>query len=357
MAAAITAAVIGGGLGIAGAMMSADAQGDAADAAANSQRENNAQNYRMFLESRGKGGSAVMPLYMTNSDGSLFEASLGRDLVSGYNQSAPASIASFRRAGMPFADAQNRSTKMVGDIFNGGITDKLLTNAKPVQKARVTTARQSSLDALNKTLDSIDAVQAGKGFSGDSYAANKMRFDARKGVGDAMGAINLQNLSEDRQIRDYGDVQLPLENLSLPWTSARQAMEYANLPQTLYSNAVQQRLAPLSFLRIGGSQPFQYQPIPTAPPIASDGQLMAQGLSGMAGMVSNYAQQRQQEQMWQRLFSNGGSSYTGPSGTPTFMQNPGYQPSGWASFNSAAAPAPTSYFPTPTWDALSVPSA
>lgn len=346
MSAAIVAgAVIAGGLGVAGSMMASDAQGDAAESAANSQRESNDANYRMFLESRGQGGSAVMPLYMRNADGSLFEKSLSDDMISAYNRSA-IPLSRFQQAGARFRGAQTKAGNFANDIFDGGITNRLLTNAQPVQKAKVTFRKQSALDALHKTLNGIDAVQAGKGYAGDSYASNKMRFDANKGMSDELAGVNLENLQESRQIHDYGDVQLPMQNLSLPLAMMKQESDFEFLPQRQYIDALQQRMSPLSFLKIGGSQPFQYQPIPTAPPIASDGQLLAQGLGGVGNMVSNYAQQRQQEQMWQRLLGGGGGytpTYTPPAALPSWSASA--LPSASMSMTpTVSAPASSSFY-------------
>src|SRR5882672_8866366 len=74
--------------GTVGAILGANAQNAATSSARKSQKQTNAQNLQMFNESRGSTGSAVLPLYLKNPDGSLFESSLGKDLISGYNDTS-----------------------------------------------------------------------------------------------------------------------------------------------------------------------------------------------------------------------------------------------------------------------------
>jgi hypothetical protein len=274
-------ALVGAGATMYSSSQSAKAQNAAADKAAQSQKDANATNLQMYEESRGSTGSAVLPTYLTNGPngtGGLFEASLGNDLVSAYNGSN-VPLSTFQGTAATYAPAMAKAGQFTNDIFSGGITSKLLSEAQPVQQAR----SSSAMDALNKTLASIDAAQAGKGFSGDSYGNRMLQFQGRQ----AQGNANVANLAENQQIQNYGNVTLPSQNLNLPSTMANQAGEFAFMPQNQYLQSMQSRMQPLGFLKIGSGNPPTSQPLPTAGAGAYMGG--ANGVAGAAGALSTGA--------------------------------------------------------------------
>ena len=312
------AALLGAGASIASSSMQADATQSAADTAAASQMNANQLNYKQFQESRGSNGSAVMPLYLKNPDGSLFEKSMGNDLVSGYNNSA-VPLSSFQKATDSLQPAMARATRTTNDIFNGGITKSLLDNTAPVRAQRTSLARSTSLDALNKTLADINATQAGHGFGGDSYASRMAGFGAQKAAGDAIGSASLQNKQDVADMTNYGDISLPIQNLQTPGAVGTEANNFAFMPQANWLNSLNQRMQPLSMVRIGTGQPFQYQPLPTAGPGAYMGG--ANGVSGAVGSLSNgvssYMNYKNQQDLL-AAFNNGGGGYNPAIGTVPF---------------------------------------
>ena len=308
------------GLGVAGAVISSDSssssQKNSSELAAYSQKKANDQNYKMFEESRGKTGSAVLPLYL---GGGLFESSLGNDLISAYNGSN-VPLSTFQDAVSGFAPAEAKAKQFTNDIFNGGVTSKLLAEAQPVEQARTS----SAMDALSKTLASIDAAQAGKGFSGDSYGNRMLQFRGREAVGNA----NVANLAENQQIENYGNVTLPMNNLNLPGDMANKASQFAFLPQNDYLQSLQSRIQPLNFLKIGTGNPPPVQPLPTPPPTAFAPSALGAAFSGAGQVVGaglNYYMNR--------------PSSTAPAGT-----NYGYNGSG-AGGNSYMPGIDTTFLP------------
>lgn len=264
----ITAASIAGVAGIAGALISSDSSSNAAQQQANaqltsaqlaakSQSDTNAQNLSEFQQARGSEGSAIFPTYMTG-----LEKELGTNLQSDYNNSA-VPLSSFQKADAGLIPAEAGAVKTTNDIFNGGITNQMLASAQPVEQAQLATAKSSSLDALSKTLDQIDAQQASHGFGGDSYANRLASFQGYKAQGDAVGAANLSNLQTNQDIKNYGNITLPMNNLTTPYNMAQQAGQMAFLPQSQYLNSVGQRMNNLNMMRLGYTQPFQATPLPT----------------------------------------------------------------------------------------------
>jgi hypothetical protein len=330
---------VGGGLalsgglaaagGIASSIMSANAQEDAANTAAQSQKNANQLNYQMYQESRGSKGSAVLPTYLQNPDGSLFEGKLGSDLVGDYNNTN-VPLSSFQGAAASTDQGQQGATRLTNDIFNGGVTSEMLNNAAPGQATRVATARSSSLDALHKTLDQIDASQAQRGYGGDSYANRLLSFQSGKAGGDAVGAATLTNQQETAGIQNYGNITLPSQNMTLPFSMSQANAQQTFMPSDQYLASVGQRMQPFNMLKIGYTGPFQYQPLPTPGAGAYSGMAGAMSAlggsaSGAGGQAMQLYQQQQNQQMIQQ--------YLNQQQQNNFLTSPG----GQAQSNGAAS--------------------
>lgn len=280
--------------GTIGAILGSNAQRQAADTAADaakaSQAATNAQNQSLFNQAHGSTGSAVFPQYLTGEGGAgLFEPELGQDLVKSY-AAANVPLSTFQSATDKTAGARNQALDFTNSIFNGGVTNKMLTNVAPVQTQRLATARSSSLDALHKTLDQIDASQANRGYVGDSYGNRLLSFQAGKEAGNSIGAAQLQNKQETADIQNYGDVTLPLQNINLPYQMNQQQASAAFLPQDEYLASLGQRMQPFNMLKLGYTGPFQYQPLPTRGPAAfNSGATALSAFGGGAGQLGGAA--------------------------------------------------------------------
>jgi len=297
------AAVAAGATAYAG-YASSQAQKHAADMAAKSQGDANKLNYQMFQEAHGSEGSAVLPTYLKDANGNPFEGGqLGSDLVSAYNQTA-LPLSTFQGASAKTAQSEQAATGLTNDIFNGGVTNRLLKNAAPVQEARLATAKSSSLDALQKTLDQIDSQQASRGYVGDSYGNRLLKFQGANGAGNAVGAANQQNLQQNADIRNYGDITMPMQNLKLPYEMAQQNGQTAMMPGDQYLQSLGQRMQPFNAVKIGYTGPFQYQPLPTPGPGAyMGGANMASALGGAGGqMAGAYMQRSNQQQLMKQQY-------------------------------------------------------
>lgn len=320
---AVVAGLVVGGLAAAGAeaygaSASANAQQQAAQSAANSQNQANKLNYQMYEEAHGSTGHAVLPIYMGD-----FEKNLGTDLTNAYDQ-ASVPLTTFQAATGKLAPAEQGAVDTTNNIFNGGLTRTMLANNAPVQAQRlvqannqVALARSSSLDALHKTLNAIDAQQAARGYVGDSYANRLLQFQAGKTGGDAVAtamgnvdAAQLQNMQDVANINNYGNVTLPLNNLNTPYTQAQQSGNFSFLPQDEWLQSIGQRMQPLNMLKIGYTGPFQYQPLPTPGAGAYSGSAnVASSLGGSLGGASNaalsyYLQNQQQQNLLNTLQTN-----------------------------------------------------
>lgn len=320
--------LVGDAAGVSAGDKAAQAQAGANKTNANNVKNTNALNYKMFQESRGSTGNAVLPLYMQTADGKPFEGKLSQDLMGLYSKSQ-VPFADYKAAAARTSPMEAGAESTANGIFNGGVQSQMQKNFAPVAGGRVAFTRQSAMDSLSKTLSQIDAAQAARGFTGDSLGNRMVKFGANKQAGDAMAGVNIQNLNDTRSIEDQA-LQLRLANLSLPTTMASQATNLLSMPTTAATSNANQSMLPLNFVRLGGGQPYVNQNMPMVGAIPGAGQLAMEGIGQAAGQASNsYFQNKlntymkgllnpnqpaasadQQSQAYQNL--NGGSSVLPP---------------------------------------------
>jgi len=304
--------------GTVGAILGSDAQNKATASARKSAKEANATNLRMFQESRGSTGSAVLPLYLQSKNGGLFENQLGQDLVDSYDamhQDPNEALANYRGITNRLQPAEAGAIDTANSIFNGGVEKQLEDNFQPVAKARVATTRQGAIDALNKTLDQIDATRATQGFSGDSLANQLLKFKAQRQAGTDIGNATVQNLQDERDIKDNA-LNLKLSNLNLPGQMAQNDANFMNLPDDAYLDNLMKQQQPLQFLRIGTAQAPLVQPLNySATPSAA--QLALQGVSAAGNSALNYWLQNRQAQNYTNAAKSIGGTASGAGATTT----------------------------------------
>lgn len=266
-------------------------------------------NYQHWQESRGSQGSAILPLYAK-----ALEGKISGDMTDMWN--APrTSVADYRSEMGKTAGARDSARSAVGDIFNGNWQSKMMADFAPVKAARTSLTRQSAMDALSKTLGEIGNAQSAKGYEGDSMANRMLSFQANRGMGDALASANFQNLMEERGIKDQA-INNQITYANLPFQMATNDISAMRLPEDTYMDQFSRRLAPLSFLKIGGTQPYAVQPytqnsMPTVTPVAGQDQVMWQGLSNMAGGLQSIGNQSNQQAGWQQAMGLPVSSWNG----------------------------------------------
>lgn len=342
--------------GTVGAVLSSDAQNNATKTNAANVVNTNAQNYNMFLQSRGSNGNAVLPTYMKGPNGGSFEQRMGNNLSNAWMQQFQlpgTAMADYRNVMAPYQPMMDGARTAAAGIFDGDYTKQRLQNFAPVAAGNVSFSRQAAMDALNKSLANIEGSQAQQGFAGGGSGTNRLKFQAQQQAANTVAGARLSNLSTEQGIRDAG-LNLQLANLSLPNQMAESALHTYTLPQTTYNNQLQAAEAPLNFLRLGVGQPFNYQQMPYVYPNASAGQLAAMGASQGGNALLNYYLKNQQASNANAAAgaaagnaangmpasaSDGAYSYN-PNG---YIYNPGQAGAGAAGdssyFNSSAADA------------------
>lgn len=296
----VATAMIAGTAIAAGGSMFAASQASSAQKEANQQNaqnmaNTNALNYQMFQESRGKEGSAFLPLYLVRPDGTTMEQYLANNAMAIYDASyAPPEeqLERYREMISRFQPMQQAAEGTAMGIYDGTIERQELENFAPVAEARregVQARRAAGLEGLQETLNEIKTIQAGKGFSGDSFASRLVDANVRRRV--ASDAATDQALVNERNAADVfgirsNAINRRVANLDLPYQIARRNIEFSTLPQDALADAEARRRNMFDWFRIGTGQ-FQYQPLPMVQPVPSTGQIIGEGLSQIGSTIAN----------------------------------------------------------------------
>ena len=295
--AVIAAGVVAAGASAYGASEQASSQNKANKRNERNMRDTNALNYRMFREGRGAGGSALLPLY-ARRDGKPFERELFADALGIYDATGALSpeerFDQYMELTSQLDPAQAASMGAVNDLFSGALEEKAVANVNPVAQARTQSAearKNAALESLNQTVNEIKAINARKGFSGDSYGQRLLEFEARRrGNTEASLALadaNLANRSEEAGIRNAA-IMMRLNNLGLPMSAKRQAIANFDLPADATREAHERRQSVFSGLRIAPGS-FRYAPLPMVQPVASTAGIAADGIADTANLFGGYA--------------------------------------------------------------------
>ena len=295
--AAIAVGAVVVGAGAYSASQASAANKNAQTANMNQAAATNAYNLMMNQQNRGSTGFTTMPLYATTAGGSPFEPQLFGDTRSVYDATGTLSPQSqldqYGNIIGITAGAQAGAGATVNDIYNGGLLQQDLSNLAPVQASRLTavaTQKQGTLEALQGTLNNIKAIQAGKGYGGDSFGSNLLSFAARQGANttasNALSAAQEANAADTNRIQ-ANDINRRLANLSVPYQMAQQNINTANLPNNTLLNQMalrQQLFGQNSGFRIPLNN-YQIGPAPQATPVAGNGQIIGQAVGSLGQMA------------------------------------------------------------------------
>ena len=285
--------------GVAGSVMSAEAQRKASSQAAESQRDTNNLNYKMWLEGRGSQGNAFLPLYFQSPDGTPFEGDvLAKDAMDAYYAGRVdpyARYADYQQTIDPYLQSSEQAYAQALGLIDGTVRQKELQYQQPVIDMRRNQAGvyvSAAEDALQRQLGDIRAARALQGFSGDSLAANRLSLDARNQAATkgalALSEADLQNAIDIRDI-NTNDMTRAIQNAQLPAQLAEANLQLKQLPDKYMANAQQLQLSAMQPFNIGTGN-FTYQPLPPPVPNQTGAAVLSgvsQGASGLTGYLQN----------------------------------------------------------------------
>jgi hypothetical protein len=292
----VAVAVVGAGVLAAGATTYSASSAASSASQANAQNAANVSNtnelnLQEFLQSRGSTGSAIYPIYAAGTEQQLYN-----DALSTYNATGGANLptlAQYQSLVNQSQPAAQGATNAVNGVFNGQTLNTELQQAAPVQAANIAlaqTQKQGSLEALQQTLNNIKSIQAGKGYSGDSYTNQLLNFQARQSANtqgaQALAQAQLQNTSQTQGIQENA-INRALQNVNLPGQVAQNNINLLQAPtNALDTNQVNRQNLFANF-RIGTSAPYQYSASPLVQPVASTGQIAGQAGASLASGIGN----------------------------------------------------------------------
>ena len=272
-------------------------------------------------------GGVIFPQYGADKERALFDQAAQLSAAIAAQNGTPEAQGQIYQAlldkyGPDFAN----NDQLASDLASGRLTTQMLTEAQPVEAARLGVAegqKNAGLEAIKQTLNNIDTIQARKGYSGDSSGSRQLEFNARRAVNtsgaDAINMALLQNEMEKMGIKTAGR-GLQLSNINLPDTLLRSAVSRRQLPGQAMNQAFTQRTAPFS---LWNQNPMQFRGA-ERPPVMPRGAGLGEILGSVGGAAgSNLTNYFLREGM--KGFGAGGgnpNSVTGPGGE-TYYQMQG----------------------------------
>jgi hypothetical protein len=258
--------------------------------------------------------SAVLPYYLADIEKATGTAAGKMALAI---QKAAPTIGDYTKIVAPYLAQAGQARDIAGNLLSGQMTQQMLSEEAPVAAARsevAQTQKNTALESLDKTLNEIDAIQARKGYSGDSYGNRLLKATTRAGVMSASsGAIaqaNLANELEKQAVKEKGR-NLQLSNLGLPSVLASSALALKRAPTATASSSFADSMQPLSFFNIG-NHPFQQQNLPLVDSTSKAG-LAISGVAAGGNSALNAGLQKYFQSLDN---SSDGSGYTRSTPSP-----------------------------------------
>lgn len=298
----IAAAAFVGGAALVGSIgagyMQAESQRKATNANRQNVKDTNALNYQMFRESRGEGGSSILPLYAPDgTEEKMFGGAVQvYDAITG--QPVSMTLDQYNKIAASMRPSVQSGDALINAIYSGELEQQRMTALDPVLAARTrqAEANAAAVDlALAQEQNRIAAADAVKGYTGGgSFVGNRMlaaTIAARQQAAQQRAAAELANAQEQQALKE-NMTNLKLQSINLPMERANALMDFSMAP---YKGLVQRQaiaMQPFQFFKLNPGNPpqaqaFQQQADP------STGAIIASGVGQAAGAYMNYRQNQQ----------------------------------------------------------------
>jgi len=278
--------------GTVGAILGSSAQNKANELNAANVAATNALNYKMFQDSRGASGSAVLPEYLDAGTERLLGNKAAQVALAMFPNDPQAQLAHYQAIVDQLRPTINAGNDAIAGIYNGTLDKTREAALDPVLAARLNAAKSQgeSIDmGLADAVNQMGAQDAAKGFAGTgSYAQNRLlaaTLAARQAASQATSGAVLTNATDKRNLSDEMS-KLKLSSVDMPVNRAQQLMQLDQMPTMALGSQVTGAMKPLDYFRISPSA-FKADPMPQVQPVASAGQLAASGFSQTGGALLN----------------------------------------------------------------------
>lgn len=243
--------------------------------------------YQRFLESRGQGGQALLPMYApSGTESSLFSNVLGNYLAQQSAAGSPAQeIAAYRSIAQAAQPGAAGATGAVNNLFSGALANQQVANIAPVIQARAQVAgaqKEGIYEGLQQRLNAIAADRARAGYVGGGSALQKnlltgATIPALQQAATVGAQADLASASDVANIRNQNLVA-QLQNVNLPVQQAYNQVALQQLPQSAAAQAQQQRLNQFNWFKMQ-PEAFRWNQIPNAMMTPNDLMIWGGGLS------------------------------------------------------------------------------
>lgn len=292
----VAAAAVSAGANAYAAKKQSDSINDTFDKAVAQVDAENRANEQLYKEGRGADGFAQLPFYAEGADGQPFEPQLfeeTRKLFDRLTELSPEEqLANLEAIRDQFNTMQGRAISTAEGIFDGGLLNEARTEDQNVAEARnqgVASRKQAGLESLKKTLNQINAIQAQKGFQGDSFGNRLLKFGARREINTDSASdqanVNILNADDSRRTM-LGDINRRINNIQLPNNLTRSLFDQELMPENTLLEQSQKRSGLFDPFKIGVSS-FQNRALPLPVPTAGNSQIIAQGVGSFASSVGD----------------------------------------------------------------------
>jgi hypothetical protein len=253
-------------------------------------RETNEANLRMFQESRGAGGSSILPTYLEPGTEKVIANRAAAAAQAMFPDNPEMQLAQYQAILEQMRPTIQAGTAQLEGIYNGNLEAERSAALAPVLAARMGMA-DANIDAINMAgqdaINRLSAQDALKGYQGTgSFAQNRILdglMQARQQAAMQKAGSVLQNELDKKQLSDAMS-QLRLSSVDAPINRLGQLTKADQAPQMALGDLSQAATRPMEFFRIS-PQAFQAQRPDPVSAVPGAAQLALQGVSQTGGQV------------------------------------------------------------------------
>lgn len=265
-----------------GAVFSAQEQRRATRTNADIARRAQELQEKLFHESRGSTGHAILPEYFGDEERRLGEYAGDISRASREVWGTPMEAAARgKRLADRYRPLLEEGTKAIEGIYSGDLERERLANLAPLAETRLSAAksrRQSISQALADHRARLAAINAEKGYSGTGSASEQLALRTSLGAGqeaaDVETAARLQTAEDERAIKDY-ITELQLKSPEVATALMREAMALDMTPAEYLRLAASSAYVPYDFFRVPVGQQPPIIPPPYQQPNVGVGQILS----------------------------------------------------------------------------------
>ncbi len=211
--------------GTVGAILGSNAQNKATKTNLRIAQETNELNRQMFQESRGQGGSAILPTYLKPGTEEAIANRAAEAVMQMFPNDPAKQMAHYQEVVDSLTPTINAGTQTIGDIYNGNLDAERQAALAPVLSARTAAAdaqAQAIMEAGQEQASSIAAQDAARGYTGGGSFSNnnllRAMVQARQQAAAQKAAAALGNAGDQRQLLEpvntsYGNTAMDANGL------------------------------------------------------------------------------------------------------------------------------------------------